>query len=432
MRAEFPNMVGRTLDGLHGLMFRKETLIKCDDSLRQYLENVNGSGKSARQFISDTGYELLQVGFGGVLDDAPARGDVSQKEAEMNGEYPYMTYYKAEDIINWRYESVGRRKKLSLVVLQETYEEENGDEYTVKQKVRWRVLSFGEAPNGKIAYRQRLFTQDDIQVPVMDIFPQKGNEYLDEIPFFFMPSDVPEKPMLMDLVEVNHALYRKSADYENGMHYCSIPCPYTMGFTPEGETNVYEDENGNEIETTQAPEPIKLTSNRFLHFPDSCTHVGMLESSGSGLPTIRTAMADDEERMAILGARIISQEKKGVEAVDTARIHRAGENAVLGTFAMNLSEIFTKVFKTYLEWCTGRDDIEIEIKINTDYDVGRMNGSELTSLISAWQGGAISKRILFDNLKDGEIIDGKTTFEDMMAELDEETPALPQLPLMGE
>ncbi len=56
------------------------------------------------------------------------------------------------------------------------------------------------------------------------------------------------------------ALYRKSAGYESGLHYVSVPTPYTMGWTPmDGE-----------------PKPIKLSSASFIHFPDTVQQVGKI------------------------------------------------------------------------------------------------------------------------------------------------------------
>ena len=160
----------------------------------------------------------------------------------------------------------------------------------------------------------------------------------------------------------------------------------------------------------------------MLCFPQGVTGIGYLSSGGNGLDKLRSMLADDEERMAILGARIISSEKKGVEAVDTARIHRAGENSVLATFANNMSHIFKQILIDYLEWSTQTEvnPDDINVQISTDYDVSRMNAQELTALVSLWQSGGISKRVLFSNIKDGEIIPNDYDFEDMEDEIAEE------------
>ena len=150
--------------------------------------------------------------------------------------------------------------------------------------------------------------------------------------------------------------------------------------------------------------------------------VGYLEFSGSGLSQLATAMDKDEERMAILGARIIAQQKKGVEAAETAKIHNAAENSVLASFANNMSAIFTKMLKIYLEWSKGVElsDDDVSVQINTDYDVSTMSAQELTVLVSLWQTGGIAKSDLFKNLKEREIISADRKLDEMNAEIEEE------------
>ena len=220
--------------------------------------------------------------------------------------------------------------------------------------------------------------------------------------------------MLEDLANVNLSHYRKSADLENGAHWTGVPTPYERGWIPDTETG----EDGRE----RVKNPIRLGGTQFLYFPSGTEQVGYLEFSGQGCNLLREMMSDDEERMAVLGARIISQQKKGVEAAETAKIHNAAENSVLASFALNMSYTFRKLLRIYLEWSSNSavDDDAVDVRINTDYDVSTMNPQELTALVSLWQSGGMAKRDLFDRLKDGEIIVADRDFDEMNSEIDEE------------
>ena len=66
----------------------------------------------------------------------------------------------------------------------------------------------------------------------------------------------------------------------------------------------------------------------------------------------------------------------------------------------------------------------IRVDLNTDFDLAKMDSSELAALISCWQDGGISKKVLFDNLKEGEIIPADKTFEEMEQEIQEEIPKI--------
>ena len=257
-----------------------------------------------------------------------------------------------------------------------------------------------------------------VEIPIEEVEPKTSKGNFKYLPFSFLSTNSePEEPILSDLINVNLSHYRKSADYENGLHWTGVPTPFERGWTPE---TTY-DENGKEI----APTPMKLGGTQFLYFPSGTEQVGYLEFSGSGLAQISNAMADDKDSMAVLGARIIANQKKGVESAETAKIHNSAENSVLASFANNMSQIFSRLLRIYLEWSTGSDipQENVKVQINTDFDVSTMSAQELTTLVALWQSGGMAKSDLFRNLKEGEILDADRNLDEMNAEIDEEQQA---------
>lgn len=407
-RAEFFPATTRTAEGIHGLMWCKEMIVNVPESLVQYLENVDGKGRDIYKFCNDTSWDSMITYWGGILVDAPNGEGISQAEAEDNGVVPYQSYYKAEQIINVRTKTIGRREVISMVVLKETEDVQTIDEFTIETKDRYRVLLLDENND----YCVRMYNES-YQL-MSEVYPTKAGKRLTEIPFFFIPNTQPMLPMFYPLICVNNAWYHKSADLENGLHWTGVPTPICIGHTPE---TVIDDATGKEVPKYD----LKLGGSKVVYFPIGVTDVRYLEFSGSGLSQLQNAMQSDEERMAILGARIISAEKKGVESAETARIHRAGENSVVATFAIELSKVYSKALRCMLEWTIGQDITEdIKVEINTDYDVNRMSEQEITSIVSAWQSGLISKQVAFTNLQKGEVIPSNLTFEEHEEQIEEE------------
>lgn len=407
-RAEFFNATGRTLEGLHGMLFAKKPIINIDKKYEDFLENVDGEGNSLNNFVSDCTYSTLMLGYGGVLVDAPqSEGIRSKKEAEINNIVPFMTFYKAQDIFDVRSRVVGRQRVLSFVKLREYKEEQSEtNEFLVEKKEVYRVLSLDENGN----YFQRVFNEQSQLESTF--YPTKNGQYLKEIPFFPLPSQRATKPILLDLVNVNLAWYRKSADLENGAHWTGVPTPYVIGYEPETKY----DKEGKEIPA----KPIELGGSTMIAFPSSVTQVNYLEFNGAGLSQLANLMEQDEERMAILGAKIISNEKKGVESAKAAEIHNSGARSVLAKFANNVSTILTKALSLYLSWTTETDVKDVSFSLNTDFDLSQMDPSLITALVSLWQSGGISKKILFSSLKQGEIVSSEISFEEMQTEIEEE------------
>lgn len=412
-RGEFFPATSRTAEGIHGLIFSKPPATSGLDKQEAYTDSIDGKGSSLFKFISDVTWEFMQVGWGGILVDAPNTEGGSQLQAEKLEMLPYCAFYKAEDIINVKTQKVGRMQALSMVVLREFVEKNTQDEYTTEIEEQYRVLIVEDN-----VYHNKLFNKDgDV---VSDITPKKAGKHLNYIPFFFKDIE-PQKPMFKDLADVNIGHFRLSVDHRNGLHWTAVPTPYVLGYVPEPK--IIKKKDGSTEE--KASDPVVLGGSKVMYFPQGTTAFNYLEFSGSGLAQIVTAMDRAEERMAILGARIISAEKKGVESAETARIHRAGENSVVAAFANECSDFFTKVITEYLEWCNNKELAEsVSIKLNTDFDLSRMESSEIAALISCWQSGGISKRVLFDNLKEGEVIPDDKTFEEMEIEIAQEVPAV--------
>ena len=410
MRAQFFNAAGRTLDGLNGMINRKPVMYEVPKGMEKYLENVDGKGHSFQQFAQLCVKERLITNWCGVLLDMPKVESVkSQKEFEEENLSAYMTFYKAESIINWRYQIDGRRQTLKYIIFREEVDVPAAD-YTTELKYYYRVCEIGED-----GYYQQILYNDRNEV-VDTAKPSGKHGRYKTIPFKFLTiDDEPEEPILEDLINVNLSHYRKSADYENGLHWTGVPTPWTQG---ADISTVFV--NGKEV----AEEPLKLGGSIVQNLPSGAS-MHYLEFSGSGCSQISTAMRADEDRMAILGARIISQERNGVEAAETAKIHRAGENSVLAEIAISLSIVFTQLLRMYLEWSTGTDikQENVSVTFNTDYDVSTMNPQQLTALVSLWQNGGIAKSDLFRNLKEGEILEADRNLDDMNAEIDEEQQA---------
>ena len=401
-RAHWFGATGRTAHGLHGMLFSKAPTKTKAEGLDDILANVDLAGNSLDQFASEAAWDLLPTNWGGILADYPTTGEGMDKAtSEKAGNRAYLAYYCAESIINWRYDKRNNATVLSLVVLKEPYNAETDDRFTVTEKNKYRVLELDENGDYCVSIYDEAVSLD---VPSEGpYYPTMGGKKLKTLPFYPVPGNQPEKSMLLDLAYENIGHFQKTADYENGLHYTGVPTPYA---TKQGVPKNAQGED----------EPVQLGGSRFLFFPEAET-VGYLEFQGAGMDQEAKALQACEERMAILGARIISAEKKGVESADAARIHRAGENAVLATFANNLSRAITQAVRLLAQW-QGIQATDFTYELNTDYDVATLATQALTAYVGAWQAGAMPKSVLFYNLQAGEQIPPDMSFEDFEAELE--------------
>ena len=406
-RAQFFNATGRTVDGLCGMLGRKEPIIEIPKGFEKYLENVDGKGHSFKQFIPICTKDYIITNWGGVLVDmSKTDGVVSQYDFEQSDLSTNMIFYKAESIkkINWRF--LGSKQLLNYIILKENVEVPTSEYETESREYR-RVCDIDEEGY----YRQTLYNERGTILEQINPTNKNGEKFR-FIPFWlFANTDSPENSKILDLANVNLSHFRKSADYENGLHWTGVPTPWSQGADVDVKV----------VNGVEVAEPLKLGGSVVLNLPAGGS-MHYLEFSGSGCSQLAQGMDSDEQRMAILGARIISQEKKGVESAETAEIHRAGENSILADIAINLSHVFTNILRFYLKWSSGVEfnEDEVKVKLNTDYNVARMSSAQLTALVSLWQAGGIAQSDLFDNLKEGEIISVDRKLDEMNSEIQEE------------
>jgi hypothetical protein len=419
-RGYFLNATARSIEGLVGLLFRKAPQAQYPDALAVYAEDLTRTGQSAAKMAEQIAEEILTAGCVGVLIDHPetVEGDtVAAREAQ--GVRPYARLYAAESILGWKETTIGAERVISQVRLKEAVElDDDADEFKSQKVERVRVL---DLENG--AYRVRVFEKvrnkggdiDWVQLEA-DRFPQIAGQRLNRIPFRFVTQRGAEavmpKPPLLDLADVNCAHFNDSCLYQWGIMWTANPTPCFVNLDlSEGEK-------------------VALGSSGGLSFREGGSAF-FLEFGGQGLGTIRQAMEDKRRDMAVMGARMLMEDRRQVEAAETAQIHRAGENSILAAISFSISEAMEWALDLVGRWA-GISSGSITFSVNKDFMPAALDGQTLTALMQAWQGGGLSSRDLFDCLQRGELIREDKTYEDHEEELDSEPVRVPDVaPLMA-
>lgn len=381
-RALWYGATARTVMGLAGAVMRKEPVIEVPDVALSHLDDITLTGVPMAVFVKGMVTELLAVGRCGVLVDMPATTSTDPNVAR-----PYWTMYTTEQILNWKFATIDGTQTLVRVVLKEYRQvQDPEDEFNTITKVQYRVLLL---ENG--VYVVRIYiprNADEKDFDIQEMVPTFRGVPLDEIPFCCFGvcglGFEPEKPPLLDLVDANYSHYCSSADLEHGRHYTALPTPWVAGFSMP---------QGSKLEIGSAVAWVSSDPN---------AKAGMLEFTGQGLGALETALETKQQLMAVLGARLFAVEKAGVESYDTAMFRSAGERSVLQSMAVVVGLGLELLLSWHCEWM-GVDDAAVSAELNSDYTATPMSSQELTSLMAAWQGGAISYETFYYNLQRGEV-----------------------------
>lgn len=399
-RAMWYGATSRTIEGLRGAIFRKDPVVQVPTAVEPMLDQVTDDNLDFISLASEVVTQQLTVGRQGLLVDLP----------KQVGADPYISRYKAENILNWRTETQNGRERLTLVVLKEEFEKNGADEFELEMKVRYRVLRLEDG-----LYVQELW---DEKQAIERMEPKRLGSRLDFIPFRFVNSttltSMPEKPPLVDVVDVNLSHYRTSADLEHGAHFTALPTPWLAGFPMDRKFSI----GGGVAFVTD----------------NTSARAGMLEFTGKGLDTLIQLKTDKEGLMAVLGARLLEEQRAGVEAAETVRLRGSGESGALSTVARTASRGLEDVLG-WLTWWKGAVTVPdapdvVSVSLNTDFMDERLDPQTITALLQALQSGALTKRTWLYNLERGELLPPETDLDEEIDVLDVESGAPEDEPVM--
>src|SRR4030066_88938 len=297
----FFNAFYPSLSGLRGMIFRKPPVIEAPPTILEMLQDVDLAGTSIDALAYKVAGEALIVGRVGLLVDYPeADPDATMADASRLNLRPMIKLYKAESIYNWRRGRVNNDTVLVWVQLEEEITTVDPDnEFKVKEEKSYRVL---DLVNG--AYRQRLFKKVDNEAgggkSGRELFPKMNGQPMNFIPFVVLGADClgmdVEAPPLIDLATTALHHYKQATSYSRGCFFSGLPTMFVSGVNA-AETEIAI---GGAIAT-------------ILPRPDSKAYY--VEVAGE-FAALRTNLEDKKREMAVLGARMLEQQKAGVEAAD--------------------------------------------------------------------------------------------------------------------
>jgi len=432
-RAVFFDGTSRTAEGLHGHIFAKDPVQAGEDKLteaaKEILKDIDGACSGIDEYISGTTWDSIQTGFGGhLVDHTPVEPGTSVAEKKGRA---YLKWYSAESIYLHKYSAINGVKKLSKVILREDVEEEDPkDEFNTVMTEAYRVLSFDK--EGKYIQRVYKKSSDDKKSGFVQdgltIKPEINGVRLDFIPFFTSPGEDPEKSMLLGLAYENIGHYQKTAEYENGLFYTSVPTLVVENMeTPTIEEEYKTKDAEGKVITKKRKIKVTITmggstAKFFCQYNKDGTfadvRVKYVEFTGAGIGEILKALNACLDRMAKLGIQAIGSEKKGVETAEVAQLHRAAENGVLGAFARSSSNRATEAVRLMLKWNLPKENVDAwSYQLNTDFDYKGLSAQILTIMYNARQSNEIPRSVWFDTLKKHGIVPEEMTYEQFVEKI---------------
>jgi len=393
-----------------GLVFAKLPIVEAPTAMDMIINDITLTRMHIDDLATELVREVLQVGRAGLLIDMPKSPSdaLTKAQVEALNIRPYMRMYKSETIINWREVLINNVLTLDMVILREE-DTRWLNEYESETETIYRVLILRDG-----VYTQEIFRSNGKKEWEKDaeiIIPMMNGKTLNFIPFVAITPDKltinPQKPPMLDIAVVNLSHFKLAVDHSHGMHFTALPTAnFFVGNMPRDTT-------------------IKLGASTANIFNDPNGHAEYLEFTGSGLTTISNEKDTLVKRMASLGARFLSDDKKVAETAESMETRSSGERAILISATATISWGITKALEIMAKWMNISGDISY--RLNQDYNLTKIDASFLKEMVVGNVTGAITNKMLYDTLVDGEIIKNgdKYTFDEYMADRDAMSEIVP-------
>ncbi|HHR5902386.1 TPA: DUF4055 domain-containing protein [Providencia alcalifaciens] len=395
-RAVFYPITGNTRNGMIGMAFKKDPLVAVTEKLSCLKDDADGAGSSIYQLAQSSLESVLEVGRHGLYVDY-----------NSDSMLPYIFQYQAEDIINWRADRINGRTILTLVVLREMVEEEDG--FGFKDTIQYRVLAIED---GKFICRvYRKPAGSNVYQIHSEYIPERaGSGAWDEIPFTFIGAQnndhtIDEAPLL-GLAKINLGHYRNSADYEDSVFFCGQVQPYIGGLSEQWRDWLQE-------------KGVMVGSRSPILLPDKGSY-GYVQAQPNMLA--KEAMDSKRDYMVALGAQLVSADSK-VKTIIQSVGEQSAQTSILSICCSNVSDAFSKA----LMWCAeylGLDTKDTSFEINKDLVNHIADSSMIREIVAAWQSGATRKSDLVRSLQKYDVIDPADDIDMVVDELNNQEPTI--------
>ncbi len=383
-RAQFPDIIQPTLQGMVGVIHRMEAKIEGLEEgkpLAYMWERCTRDDRIPLEvFHRRITAEILLMARYGILVDVSSDGDGQ----------PYFVGYRTEQIINWT------EYDLDMFVLDESRKVR--DEFEWKDEKRYRVLHLLEGQYAQELYVDSTEESQGLLIPVA-----RGGKELEEIPFVVVgPREVTARtidpPPLKGVSGASLAIYRLDADYRHQM------------FNSGQETLVLTGIEGDHI-------PKVVGSGVIIGLPlqADAKYVG---PSGVGIAAHRQAIIDARQDAVAAGVKLFDTQAKA-ESGEALRLRSAAQTATLTTIAQCSAAALEKALR-YAALFVGQDPNEIVVKPNLRFVDTALDPVKAASLVTIWQAGGMSKISLIENLQRGDIVSEERTVDEEIELINQE------------
>lgn len=379
-RSVFHNFYRRSVEGLTGLIFRKDVTLGEDvpPQIVEHWENIDQAGMHGTVFARELVQDALCVGGAGILVEYPDTGGERLNRAQEMKLRPYWVPIKKDDITSWRTMNRGGATILTQLVIRECAYAPAGD-YGEAEVTTYRVLYLDEL--GNVLWKVVYETKDRAVVTLSEgAYPTQQ-----EIPFAEITTSgrrgiLDSDPPLLDMAYLNVAHYQQWSDAAFCVHKTNVPFVFLAGITvPDGEKLV-------------------VGANTAMSSDNPQASAQYVSHDGAALNSSRQMLEDLKADMGTLGIAMLAPQKRAAETAEAKRLDKATSDSALSTVARSAQDAIERALGYHARYLKLNDGGSCVV--NRDFEGILMDASIMSAYAQLVQVG-FPGRIILKALQEG-------------------------------
>jgi hypothetical protein len=384
-RSVFFNAYRRTVEGLTGLVFRKDPVLSDDvpPQIAEHWENIDNAGTHGDVFAREQLQDALQAGHNLILVEYPNTGGVKLTMADEAPLRPYWIPIKKENVLSWRTRVEGGRTVLTQLVIKECQYVPDGA-FGEKERERYRV--FYKDDSGVVGFRLLEITPQR-QVVVVDegTYPTQEEIPVAEVVTSGRRGMFESDPPLMDVAYLNIAHYQQWSDAAYSRYKTCVPVLFGAGVVSP------TDDQGQ-------PVSIQVGPNSAVWASDPSAKLAYVSHDGASLDNCEQALETLKADMGTLGLAMLAPQKRTAETAEAKRLDKATSDSALSVTARGLQDAFERALGFHARYL--RLDSGGSVEINRDFEGLAMDPAVMTAF-AALIGQGLPWELALEQLQKG-------------------------------
>jgi len=386
-RSVFLNFFRRTVEGLTGLIFRKDPVLseEVPDVIREHWENIDLEGTHGDTFLWELETDAISVGHAAIFVEYPDTGGEQGREQEESQEIrPYWIPIKKENILSWRMENIGGVNTLVQVVLQETMMVPHGA-FGEKEATQYRVLY--RLPDGVVGWQLFSMGADNKVIPGNEgTYPTQTEIPIAEVKTSGSISMFVSDPPLLDMSFINIAYYQQWSDYAWSIHKTCVPFIFIAGI-PEAKNP----------DGTPAG-PLIIGANTAIRSSAPDGKAEYVSHDGAALDAAKDSLDDLKSDMSTLGGlAMLAPQKRAAETAEAKRLDKSTSDSSLAVTARALQDGVENALQFHANYLKRPGQADLQggsVQINRDFEGTIMDPSVMAAIAALVREGFPSSQAL--------------------------------------